>query len=219
MGLLRFQFSRTLQIKLFFKPIHLKVAHFFNFTTACEMDHAVSIWHVLQSVSYIFFNWDEFVSLCFIVKVRTENFLESKCMVAMARVKMKLKIVCAWVSLCFLYELVQRCNKVIESWVSACGCWHCTFFKQFHILIAVTLRVAVERSFHCRQQTLWNILVRASQPCFKFCIILGIEVVLDTSLLFLPFKSDVLHKLVKQILSCQKDDVFRFDSHYFNHEV
>lgn len=107
-------FFCTLLINGFFKLINFKVTDFLNFTTACEVYHAVSIWQVSEPFSHIFFNWDKFQSQSLMVQIRTENFLKTLRMVAMACVDNKQKEVYQWVSFYFLYELIQHCKMVIE---------------------------------------------------------------------------------------------------------
>jgi hypothetical protein len=71
-------------IKLVLKLVNFRVAHFLYITTACKVNYAVSVWYVPELSSYSFLNVYIFLSLCFIIKVRTKNFLAASCVVAMA---------------------------------------------------------------------------------------------------------------------------------------
>ena len=87
------------------------------------------------------------------------------------------------------------------------------------------LRVAEERGFDCRQQIIFNrkmmmiSIKRFRQPHFFLNTCFILKVVLMMSLLFFPFEQDVLSDFVKEIISHQKGNVFRFYSQNLNCEV
>ena len=90
-----------LLLNLFFDLFKFKAAHFLDFTAACEVKNAVSIWHASKIIPHHLLNWDVFPLLGLVVEIRTQHFLKAMHVVAMACVDLNLQVFLFWVSFRF----------------------------------------------------------------------------------------------------------------------
>ena len=65
------------------------------------MKNAISVWHASKMIPHHLLDWDLFALFSLVVEIRTQHFLKTMHMIAMACVDLNLKVFLFWVSFCF----------------------------------------------------------------------------------------------------------------------